>query len=162
MKLVKFAIHEHTDHETLLLKEMEKFESEGYRIIRLDNNITPDAIAIKDGIIVSIEVDTTKAGHNRSVKKYENDGQYDKVIFKTGLVGKIIQEGKDLTPSRYRAVLTKSHYNRVLELRREGMTYKQIKSLIKEECDTEISLPTIQKWASRDYVPNYAKKAVQQ
>ena len=157
MKFAKFMIHEHTDHETMLLKEIENLESDEYRIIRLDNNITPDVIAIKDGIIIAVEVDTTRAGHNRSVKKYEDDGQYDKVIFKTGLADRIIQDGEELIPPRYRARLTKSHYNHVLELRRDGKTYKQIKSAIKEKWGIEISLPTIQKWASKGYVPRYAK-----
>jgi hypothetical protein len=42
-------------HESTLTDAIEKFEAEGYRVVRLDGK-SPDAIATKDGRLIAIEV----------------------------------------------------------------------------------------------------------
>lgn len=76
-------------HEDALRDEIERLESEGYRVINLDNK-SPDAIAIKDGRVLAVEVLGQKRVKNKGWRgswtkmgKRQIYHMFDDVIFKT-------------------------------------------------------------------------------
>lgn len=159
MKHVKFNIDrlEPLDHEALLQKIIAEHESEGYRVIRLDKRMIPDAVAIKDGVVLALEADTSRNGHNATAKKYSNDHQYDDVVFETSFweINYTTNDSSYTGVIERRPKFLEEHYLRALELRQEGMTYKEIKFTIEKEFDVSISPLTLHKWATGAYVPRY-------
>ena len=65
-----------TNHDQLLLEEVAKLEAQGFRCIPLVK-VLPDAIAIKDGKVYAVELETFSPDYD----KYQKVDFYDDVIW---------------------------------------------------------------------------------
>jgi hypothetical protein len=157
MKHVIFNLNraEPLDHEALIQKMITEHESEGYRVIRLDKRIIPDAIALRDNKVIALEADTSKNGHNATVRKYEEDNQYDDAVFESSFW----EINYTTNDSNYNGIIKRrprfssEHHARVLELRRSGATYKQIQEALIKEFGRPISFPAIYNWITGKSAP---------
>jgi len=66
-------------HSFLINEQKEKMQADGYRVISL-SGVIPDLIALRDGKVFAVEVETGSQQPN--YKKYENRKDYDDVIWK--------------------------------------------------------------------------------
>jgi len=120
-------------HEELLIAAIRKLEDEGFRIIRLDRRIVPDAIAIKDNEVIAIEAETGMSGIYLTRKKMMNS-QYDSTIIVT----------RPYSQCYHRPEV----YYRVFELfKKGGHSYREIRRIVMDEFDLEsLSVSTIHDW----------------
>jgi erythromycin esterase-like protein len=63
-------------HDKLLLEHLEKMSNQGFRVIPL-LGVLPDGIAIKDGKVYAVELETTSPDY----RKYSVTHAYDDVIW---------------------------------------------------------------------------------
>ncbi len=120
-------------HEELLLAGIKAMEDQGYRVVRMDRRVIPDAICIKDNQVVALEADTSPSNVWLSRRKYGNTRQYDEQIIVT------------------RPFSTQFHkketYDRVMELYLEGNSYREIKRKVMGEFDLKtLSVSTVYDW----------------
>lgn len=121
-------------HEKMLLAGIEELKKQGFRIIRLDRRIIPDAIAIKEKEVIAIEASTNPTNVWLVKKKFESGSQYDAEI--------IITKPYDI---QYHSPDT---YYRVLELHKEEIhSYREIRRTIMKEFNLKtLSVSTIHDW----------------
>ena len=122
-----------SEHERLLTMAIEKLKAEGFRIIRLDHRIVPDAIAIKDNSIIAIEAETGASGVYLTKKKIKNS-QYDEMVIVTKPYNQYYHKAKV--------------YHRVLELaKEEKYSYREIREKVMKEFNLEsLSISTVHDW----------------
>jgi len=121
-------------HEQLLRAGIKAMREQGFRVIRLDRRIIPDAIAIKEKEIIALEANTTPTTIWLSKRRFEKGSQYDAEIVITKPYS-----------SQYHKAET---YYRVLELyRKRGYSYREIRRKVMEELQLKsLSISTICDW----------------
>ena len=120
------------EHETQLQSAINELKKQGYRIIRLDHRIVPDAIAISDKEVVVVESETSWAGTWLSRRKLK-DSQYDAEII--------------ITRPLNQHYHTREVYNEVLNLSKSGKSYREIQRLMKEKHKLKtLAVTTIHNW----------------
>lgn len=122
------------EHEELLLAGMEAMRKQGYRVIRLDKRIVPDAIAVKDDQVVALEAATNATTVWLSKQKIQPQTQYDETLVIT----------KPYSDRYY----PRGAYQRALELRRMGYTYSHIRDVIFREFGKRPSFSTLHDWTT--------------
>lgn len=121
-------------HEQLLRAGIKAMEDQGFRVIRLDRRLVPDAIAIKEEEIVALEADTTPTSVWLSTRRFDKGSQYDAEIIITKPYS-----------SQYHKAET---YYRVLELyQQKEYSYREIRRKIMKELQLKsLSISTICDW----------------
>lgn len=71
-----------SEHERLLIEAIKKLEQAGFRVIRLDHEVVPDAIAIKNNKVIAVEASTDFANIYLTKRKMKHS-QYDEEIIVT-------------------------------------------------------------------------------
>ena len=120
-----------SEHEKMLRKGIEILKKKGFRIIRLDRRIVPDAIAIKDNKIVAIESSTNPTNVWLTERKLK-DSQYDSTIIITKPYSKHYHSPEE--------------YFEVFKLRKEGCSYSEIAKIIEEKFHRRIPRSLICDW----------------
>jgi len=121
-----------TEHEYMLQKAIDELKKQGYRIIRLDHRIIPDAIAIKQKEVIAVESETSMSGIWLTRRKFENS-QYDAEIV--------------ITRPLKQCFHTPETYKEVLKLSKTGKSYREIQKLLKEKYKLKsLAISTIHSW----------------
>lgn len=121
-----------TEHERQLQTAINELKKQGFRIIRLDHRIVPDAIAINNKEVVAVESETSGTGVWLTRRKLE-DSQYDAEIIITRPYDKQFFEPKV--------------YYDCLELSKNGMSYREIKRTLMSKYNLQrLALSTICGW----------------
>jgi len=121
-----------TEHEEILQSAINELRKQGFRIIRLDHRIVPDALAIKDKEVIAVESETTYTGIWLTRRKLE-DSQYDAEIIVT----------RPLNAHLFNPEV----YYEVLRLMREGKSYRETKRFVIEKFQLKsLSVATIHNW----------------
>lgn len=129
-------------HEELLVSAIQSLETQGYRVIRLDRRIVPDAIAIKNSEVIAIEADTSPTKVWLTKRKFESEkSQYDAEIIVTKPYN-----------SYYH---TPKVYYRVLELYNSGdYSFREVKEKVMKEFELKtLAISTIHDWVKRRKIP---------
>lgn len=123
------------EHEKTLLLLMDEMFKKGYKVIRLDKRIIPDAIAIdfENKKVISLEATTSNIQVYFTRGKYPNEDQYDEV-----LICKPITKGK-------RIYYPKSYRIKALELYKQGMSMLEIQRKLNVK-----GYATIHRWIKHD------------
>jgi len=121
-------------HEQLLRAGIKAMKDQGFRVIRLDRRIIPDAIAIKEKEVVALEADTTPTNVWLSTRRFDKGSQYDAEIIIT----------KPYSFQYHKA----QTYHRVLELHKTGeYSYREIRRKVMRELQLKsLSVSTICDW----------------
>ena len=121
-----------TEHEKMLQIAIKEMKLQGYRVIRLDRRIVPDAIAINEKEIVAIESDTTFTGVAFARRRLENS-QYDAEIVVT----------KPLDQYYFEPDI----YKEVIKLMNEGHSFRETRKIAMEKFHLKsLSIATIHNW----------------
>lgn len=108
-------------------------KKEGFRIIRLDRRMVPDAIAIKKDSVVAVEVDTNPTNIWLTRRKFKGGSQYDEEIIVTRPYN-----------DHYH---TPETYYEALRLRKSGNSYREIRdNLVKKFNLEHLAVSTIVDW----------------
>jgi len=122
-----------SEHEKLLIAAIKRLENEGFRVIRLDHRIIPDAIAIKENHVVAVEasIGTTNV---YLVKRKLKDSEYDEEIIITRPYDQHYHDAKV--------------YYRVLKLFKEHKySYREIREIVIKEFNLKsLSCSTVHDW----------------
>jgi len=121
-------------HEKLLRAGIKAMEDQGFRVIRLDRRIIPDAIAVKEKEIIALEADTNPTNIWLTKRRFDKGSQYDAEIIITKPYS-----------SQYHKAET---YYRVLELHQEGKySYREIRRKVMQELQLKsLSVSIIYDW----------------
>jgi len=121
-------------HNRLLKKVIESVRKEGYTVVRLDNRNIPDAFYIgEDGKIIAIEIQT-----DQSIP-YARCPEFNGIL---------------LVRRKYRKFYHNADtYSLVFELRKKGLTIRQIQKEVKKRVDVYINISTIDDWLRGKSVP---------
>jgi len=120
-------------HEELLRQAIEKLKSEGFRVIRLDRRVVPDAIAIKDNEVVAVEASTSFPNIYLTKRKFEDGtSQYDAEIIVTRKLS-----------DHYHSI---REYNWARLFRDKGMSYTQIQKELEKEFKRHVPRSLICDW----------------
>jgi len=110
-------------HEELVMAKVEELEKDGWHVVTI-GNCHPDAIAVKDGLIMAVEVlkkykHTSKTGENKGWKysdgtmrqKLEGYSRYDRIAFVTfyKTTGEIAEEFVVETKTNRRLIYERSN-----------------------------------------------------
>lgn len=70
-----------TKHEDVLLRTLEKYKNQGFKVIRLDKRAIPDAILFKDDLVFALEVETGsyEDSHKSSFHRTKDWSDFDEV-----------------------------------------------------------------------------------
>ncbi len=121
-----------SEHERMLQSAINELIKQGFRVIRLDHRVIPDAIAVKNKEIIAVESETSGTGIWLSRRKLE-DSQYDAEIIITRPL-----EAHYFEPEVY---------HEVIRLVKEGNSYRETKRLVTEKFKLKsLSLSTVNKW----------------
>ena len=115
-----------SSHEDMLELALAEIRKTGLRTIRLDNRDLPDAFVIVDEKIIAIEIETDGS------PKYSRESEFDEVI----TVGPV----KDYKDHRHNIYLM------VLRLRKEGLSYRNIKKYVQDVSGVVLGISTIHDW----------------
>lgn len=126
-------------HEELLTNAIKELQKQGFRVIRLDRRIIPDAVAIKGEEVVAIEADTSPVSVWMTTRKLENGSQYDSEIIVTNPYSE-----------RY---YTREQYSEAMKLRGEGRSYREISRLLREKHGRRFPISLVHDWAKHRKKP---------
>ena len=136
-------------HELLLQKILMEFRKKGFKVIRLRKKI-PDAIIVKDGPIIGIEV--TSGSHRKIFhrkKTYVDLGfEFDEVI----LIGDTAM--KEYGIEQY---TPPEAYFLASKLRKKGLKLKDIQKIIEKKFKVSVSIPTLSNWTTGKTKPYLAR-----
>jgi len=122
-----------SEHEKMLIKTIRILESEGFRVIRLDRRIIPDAIAIKGKKVTAIEVSTSQTSVSITKRKISGS-QYDSELIVTRPYNQHYHKPEV--------------YFRVLELAKQNKySYRTIRAMVMKEFNlASLGITTIHEW----------------
>lgn len=85
----KYKKRDTTEHDNTVLEKSKELENEGYKCILIDK-IRPDIIALKDGKIISVEVEkcTNYRYKKDKYKKFNASKYYDSILWITNICSK--------------------------------------------------------------------------
>jgi len=132
-------------HEELLRKAIQELQNQGLRVIRLDSMVVPDAIAIdfENKKVTAVEVDTSPTNVYLTRVKYDRyPPQFDDAIIVTSRL-------PNSKVKSYRAYLL------ALELRKQGLSERKIKSEIERQLGEKVSASTVHYWVSGKVIKRY-------
>jgi len=121
-----------SEHESILQSTINELRKQGFRVIRLDHRIVPDAIAIKERSVSAIEVETSMTGLSLTRRKFDGS-QYDDEIIVT----------RPLNPHYHKMEV----YNEAIALSKANKSYREIRRFLKEKYALEtLAISTIHDW----------------
>ena len=126
------------EHEEILQRAILALANEGLRVIRLDSVCVPDAIAIdfENKKVIAVEAETNPTGIYLVKAKYErHPRQFDEEIIAT-------KKPRKLKQKSYQA------YVLALELHRQGLSERKIKTEIEKRLGEKVSVGTVHYWVT--------------
>jgi hypothetical protein len=132
-------------HEELLRKAIQELQNQGLRVIRLDSMVVPDAIGIdfENKKVTAVEVDTSPTGVYLTRVKYDRyPPQFDDEII-------VMPRLPNSKVKSYRAYLL------ALELHKQGLSERRIKSEIERQLNEKVSVATVHYWVSGKVIKRY-------
>ena len=128
-----------TEHEKILQEGIQALESKGYRVIRLDHRVVPDAIALKGKMVLAVEASTSISNIFLTKRKFNTGSQYDEEVIVT-------------RPFSERFHLI-NEYNFVIAEYGKHSSYREIRHNFKQKFGKNISVSTIHDWIKGESRP---------
>jgi len=125
------------EHERILADTIAVLRAHGYRVIRLDKNVYPDAVALQGDKTIAVEADAGRGTTNRDA--FEG---FDQTL--------IVQKPLN---KRYHTV---EEYKAALRMRKSGLTYDKIANELSLKFKRKFSRNIVHCWCKGKAKPLYS------